>query len=112
MHINRLLIKLTSTCLPTLLDETNPLIVNMFDNYLNKVNRLIKQSSLAVGLRRFEIFLFDREDYDSVSDDAYFAKIGPSAKQLKLDHLYNSELSDIAVLDGIEQVIRVTKTVN
>lgn len=68
-----------------LLDDTNPIIVKMFDTYMERINRLIKSGgALSTGLRKFEIFLFDRETYEEVISE----KSAPEAKKFMIADLF------------------------
>jgi len=83
MHINRLVKKLPPICLTHLIDETNPLMFTVHGNYINKINRSISSgSALQYGLRKFEVFLFDRESYDNVKEDEFLKNMYQDSKKL------------------------------
>lgn len=103
--------KLVHSCMHHLLEDTNPIIVKMYDLFLERINRLIKTGgALTSGLRRFEFFLFDKECYEVAPDDE--EKMAPEARKMRVYELYQEGIADKTILERIEHLIRDTKICN
>jgi len=92
MHINRMLVKLPKKkCLSLLLgtiDPNSPLIAAMDSILIQWINKMIQSgSALQYGLRKFEIFQFDKENYDLIEESLYLEKIGQESRKLILADL-------------------------
>ena len=63
----------------------------VFDNYVNRINELIQSgSALCYGLRKFEVFLFDRESYDNVYESDFLSKICQDSRKLVIKELFDA----------------------
>jgi hypothetical protein len=114
MHINRMLVKLPKNLcherlLGTIFHPNSKRVLAMDSLLMQWINKMIQNgSALQYGLRKFEIFRFDKENFDVIEESLYLEKIGQESRKLILADLADSceDRNDYAVLERIEQLIK------
>ena len=70
------------------------------------------RGALGTGLRKFEIFLYDKQDYEKTTTENISAKAAPEFKKLLIKDLYADAINDKTIIERIELLIRDTKIYN